>query len=227
MERTQDLGIPRTGRDLLGGPPHAMPAFASGATDAATNSALESAKPVGRVLWDELLAGRWSLIEAFTTAGLRHVVACRTPAAEVRRQALCPRERSVLDHALGGESNKWIALELRVSESTITRTLESALCRIGVAHMSALVGVRTARFEPVNGSTSRTELAMARLTCGAAWAILSDAERSIVTGLLDGKRVVAIARERGTSPRTVSNQIASAYRKLGVSSVRGVIALLA
>jgi DNA-binding CsgD family transcriptional regulator len=35
----------------------------------------------------------------------------------------------------------------------------------------------------------------------------------------------AIARERGTSPRTVAHQISSSYQKLGVSSRREPVAL--
>jgi DNA-binding CsgD family transcriptional regulator len=55
---------------------------------------------------------------------------------------------------------------------------------------------------------------------------VSSAERASLTGILDGKRLVVIARERGTSPRTVSHQIASIYKKLGASSRREVLALL-
>jgi DNA-binding CsgD family transcriptional regulator len=55
---------------------------------------------------------------------------------------------------------------------------------------------------------------------------LSDAERAIVAGILGGKRITAIAHERGTSPRTVAHQIGSAYKKLGASSRRELLALL-
>jgi DNA-binding CsgD family transcriptional regulator len=66
---------------------------------------------------------------------------------------------------------------------------------------------------------------VARLTHAAATSRLSDAERAIVTSIISGKRIGAIACERGTSPRTVCNQLASVYRKLGVSSRREVLAL--
>jgi DNA-binding NarL/FixJ family response regulator len=89
-----------------------------------------------------------------------------------------------------------------------------------------MVGVQHALFEPLDGLIPGVELAIARLTPATTSAGLSDAERAVVTGILGGKRIAAIARERGTSPRTVSNQIASVYKKLGVSSRREVIALL-
>lgn len=52
---------------------------------------------------------------------------------------------------------------------------------------------------------------------------LSPAEREVTGRLLDGHDNARIARERGTSLRTVANQVASIFRKLGVSS-RGELA---
>lgn len=52
---------------------------------------------------------------------------------------------------------------------------------------------------------------------------LSGAELSIVESVLQGATNCEIARERGSSARTVAHQIAAVYRKLGVSS-RGELA---
>jgi len=185
-----------------------------------------SVEPQRRLLWDELLAGRWSLLDAFTTAGMRYLIAYRNPEGGASLRALQERERAVLELALAGHSGKWIAFELRLSESTVARTLRTALRRIGATDTAPLVGVQHAMFEPLEGVVPGVDLAIARLTPATASAGLSDAERAVVTGILGGKRIAAIARERGTSPRTVSNQIASVYKKLGVSSRREVIALL-
>jgi DNA-binding NarL/FixJ family response regulator len=176
-------------------------------------------------LWPELLAGRWSLLDAFTTAGMRYLIAYKNPEGATLR-ALHDRERAVLELALAGHSGKWIAFELRLSESTVARTLRTALRRIGATDTAPLVGVHNAVFEPLDGVAPGVELAVARLMPATTSVGLSDAERAVVTGILGGKRIAAIARERGTSPRTVSNQIASVYKKLGVSSRREVIALL-
>jgi DNA-binding NarL/FixJ family response regulator len=178
-----------------------------------------------QLLWPELLAGRWSLLDAFTNAGMRYLIAYKNPEGATLR-ALHERERAVLELALAGHSGKWIAFELRLSESTVARTLRTALRRIGAVDTAPLVGVHNALFEPLEGVTPGVDLAIARLTPAATSAGLSDAERAVVTGILGGKRIAAIARERGTSPRTVSNQIASVYKKLGVSSRREVLALL-
>jgi DNA-binding NarL/FixJ family response regulator len=184
-------------------------------------------RPSRQSLWQALLTGRWSLLDTFMAAGTRYVVACKNPDEGAALRAMHPRELAVLELALTGRSGKWIAFELQLSESTVARTLRTALRRIGVVDAADLVGVRTAQFEPLEGMPPGVDLAMARLTPASAAAGLSDAERAVVTGILGGKRIAAIARERGTSPRTVANQLASIYKKLGVSSRREAIALLA
>jgi DNA-binding NarL/FixJ family response regulator len=47
---------------------------------------------------------------------------------------------------------------------------------------------------------------------------LTSAERQVVSGVLNGRTNAAIAMARRTSSRTVANQLAAIYRKLGVSS---------
>lgn len=181
-----------------------------------------------RGLWPALVDGRWSLLDAFIATGTRYVVAYKNPAATTALRALSPRERSVLEHVLAGRSGKWIALELELSESAVTRTLRTALRRIGAADTAALVGLPTALFEPLDGLNTSVDLMITRLTPESfCLTSLSEAERAIVTGILDGKRVLVIARERGTSPRTVGHQIDNIYKKLGVSSRRELLARLA
>jgi DNA-binding CsgD family transcriptional regulator len=61
------------------------------------------------------------------------------------------------------------------------------------------------------------------------WALpasLSPAEGCIVRGLLSGASHSEIARARGTSPRTVANQMASIFRKLHVGSRLELFVLL-
>lgn len=47
---------------------------------------------------------------------------------------------------------------------------------------------------------------------------LTAAERAVFVGLVRGDSNAEIARERGTSMRTVANQVASIFRKAGVHS---------
>src|SRR5262245_34236091 len=47
---------------------------------------------------------------------------------------------------------------------------------------------------------------------------LTDAERAVLAGVLHGDSNAEIARQRGTRPRTIANQVASLFRKFGVRS---------
>jgi DNA-binding NarL/FixJ family response regulator len=185
----------------------------------------EPSKP--QALWQWLLAGRWAVLDAFSTSTIQYVIVCGNPEDGGALQALTDRECAVLEFAASGRSGKWIALELRLSESTVARTLHTALRHLGVADTAVLIGIRNALFEPLEGVTLGMDLAMARLTpVPPSAAALSDAERAVVAAWLGGKPAAAIARDRGTSVRTVSNQIASVYRKLGVSSRREALVVL-
>jgi len=56
---------------------------------------------------------------------------------------------------------------------------------------------------------------------------LTATERAVLALVLAGRSNAAIALERGTAVRTVANQVASIFRKHGVSSRSELIALLA
>jgi DNA-binding NarL/FixJ family response regulator len=56
---------------------------------------------------------------------------------------------------------------------------------------------------------------------------LTSAQLAVVRAIVRGASNVDIARERGTSVRTVANQVASILRKLGVGSRAQVAATLA
>lgn len=182
----------------------------------------------GELLWPAWLVGQWRLLDAFTAGGTRYIVVIRNPEPIVPRRALGPRERIALEHVLAGRSGKWIASELKLSESVIARTLRLALDKLGAPDTATLAGVPVLAFAPLPGMGTEADRAIARIAPAArSLAGLSDAERSIVADLFGGKRIRAIALERGTSPRTVAHQIGSVYRKLGASSRRELFALLA
>lgn len=60
----------------------------------------------------------------------------------------------------------------------------------------------------------------------AALRRLTAAENEVVEFLRSGASNKAIAQHRGTADRTVANQIASIYRKLGISSRAELLALI-
>jgi DNA-binding CsgD family transcriptional regulator len=55
---------------------------------------------------------------------------------------------------------------------------------------------------------------------------LSRAERDVVQAVLSGRSNVEIATTRGTSIKTIGNQLHAIYRKLGVGSRHELAALL-
>jgi len=55
---------------------------------------------------------------------------------------------------------------------------------------------------------------------------LTAAERAVLKGILQGGSNVEIAEARGTSPRTIANQVKSLFAKLGVHSRAELIAAL-
>jgi DNA-binding CsgD family transcriptional regulator len=61
----------------------------------------------------------------------------------------------------------------------------------------------------------------------AAPAVLTTSEADVVRLLSKGRSTAEIATTRSVSYRTVANQLAAVYRKLGVSSRTELLALLA
>jgi len=127
--------------------------------------------------------------------------------------ALTAAERRVLGRALEGCANKAIAIDLRLAGSTIAGYLAAAARKLGVGSRVELIATcrRDATRAPphVGAPEELTAASIARLT---------PAENDVVQGLLSGRSNAEIAARRRRSPRTVANQIASIYRKLGVAS---------
>jgi len=78
---------------------------------------------------------------------------------------------------------------------------------------------------PIGLETWRTrvgdsEYALFRFPLGKAerWSCLTSRERTVASEILHGLSNAEIAGKLGVAPRTVANQIASIFRKLGVGS---------
>lgn len=96
--------------------------------------------------------------------------------------------------------------------------MASRLQQVAVG-MKRTASAEVARITPTVGPLQ----ASVRLTDAALSSELTPAERSILALVLGGESNAAIARLRGSAPSTVANQVASIFRKLGVSS-RGELA---
>jgi DNA-binding NarL/FixJ family response regulator len=124
-----------------------------------------------------------------------------------QRRPLSPREQQVVALAACGHSNKVIAGQLDLTLSTVSVYLVKAARKLGV----------------------RGRVALIRVYCMGAEdgpclpPVLSRSENAVATLLLTGASNAQIAAARAKSARTVANQIASIFRKLGVRS-RGELA---
>jgi DNA-binding CsgD family transcriptional regulator len=83
-------------------------------------------------MWTALVDGRWSLVDHFERGGRRYIVARRNEHGGPDPRALSLRERDVAQLAALGKSNKLIAYELGVSESTVATHLSTAMRKLRV-----------------------------------------------------------------------------------------------
>ena len=115
-------------------------------------------------------------------------------------QGLTPRESQVIEQLRRGTPLKVIAIELGLHPSTVSMHVGSAARKLGACSRVALVRVEA---EP-------------------DFSVLTPSEREVAKLAREGLSNAAIAELRGTSPRTVANQLARIYRKLGCGSRVGL-----
>jgi DNA-binding NarL/FixJ family response regulator len=186
------------------------------------------------VVWQRFLEGAWTVVDAFSSQE-RCYLLVDTRAQDAGR---CPptarnaRDLAVLQRALGGEMQKVVALELARSGAAISHAATSALRLLGLelsarrapvllilcACAHACKSTRAAaRISPLDGDSGARFLISAERPDRELPDVLSPAEREVVRGIVEGQTNTAIARG-AKSVRTVANQVASVFRKLGVGS---------
>jgi DNA-binding NarL/FixJ family response regulator len=149
--------------------------------------------------------------------------------------ARCRRPRapdcSLVERVLTGEAGKAIAADLRISLSTLSARCSMALAALGcsrlVSRLSPVVAMAAlaASGEAFGHAKLESRFMDSSLICLASVVSpaqslrdrLSNSEYEVARAMIEGESHVAIARARGTSQRTVANQLASIFRKLNVS----------
>jgi DNA-binding NarL/FixJ family response regulator len=172
-----------------------------------------------RGMADALLVGRMRLVSR-EDDGV-HGCVLGFEAASIR---LSRRELAVLAAAEGGVANKLVAIEQSLSCSTVSESLQMALIKLGFASRAEFLKVMACL--RVNGPDRGACMVGDAPICWLFLPVealgldprLTRAERQVVAGVLNGRTNAAIAMTRHTSCRTVANQLAAIYRKLGVSS---------
>jgi DNA-binding NarL/FixJ family response regulator len=182
------------------------------------------------LLWRELVSGNSRVIDGFFSAERCYLVVASVPAAHA--VAMDDRRKEILEAVLGGVLQKNIAIEMRLAPSTVALNSRLALRSLGVsskpsrAHpllmfaakaviRAPLALARCAKFSAPDGCELRVigaprpdrELSSA----------LPRAELAVIRALVEGLSYVEIARQRGTSTRTIANQITAVFRRLRVS----------
>ncbi len=144
--------------------------------------------------------------------------------------SLTQREQQAVDRAARGHCHKVIALHLGVSAGMVARHLASAARKVGVCSRVALVASYR-RYEQKRPAEERGGERSGDVpvppASQASLANLTRSELEVLDHLFAGLSNAGIAALRGRSVRTVANQVASIYRKLGVSSRLQLVAQLA
>ncbi|MFK7985490.1 MAG: LuxR C-terminal-related transcriptional regulator [Sandaracinaceae bacterium] len=174
-------------------------------------------------LWRAILRGALVVSGTHFRGGVHHVHWTWANAA----RPLTPTEGVALALVLFGATNERAAQELRVDATTVASHL-SRVRRKLVANRTELLslGPTAARLR-ARGSAALPGATLSSATPANAIATLpltslglTPSEQDIARKLASGDANRAIARSRGTSPRTIADQLDKLYRKAGVHDRR-------
>jgi len=186
-------------------------------------------------LWPAVVAGEWILVDRFEASGRRHVVAYACEALARPLQVLRRTESVALRRALDGAASKVIASELSVSDSTVCRLIQRALRALGLRDLADASRLRSMVHSTLNVGSGSEAVHIGVLSDRSPEAGpvppdqivgLTRAERDVLAAIVRGCSHRQVAAQRGTATRTVANQVASIFGKLGVGSRRELVARL-
>ncbi|MBL8955220.1 MAG: helix-turn-helix transcriptional regulator [Myxococcaceae bacterium] len=178
-------------------------------------------------LWKGLVSGRWSIVQWVDVDQRRYLVARANPPSVRDPRALSPRELDVAEYVVQGRSSSEIAYALGLAIGTVSRTTRDVLRKLGSPRRTDLAAV-FGSVAPFRATLSQArEVVVVRPGSETGlWSRFSLAERSVVEQLLAGSRVAEIARARGVSAKTVTNQLTRLYTRLGVRGRTELAALV-
>lgn len=181
-------------------------------------------------VWHEMASGRYGVVDDFFSDD--HCYLVLTPRADAVPHAMQGRRLKILQAVLSGLPQKNVACDLDLAPSTIALNSRLALEALGVsckasrAHPLLMLAARAARDRRPASircssfiSSDQRELRVLgaprpdrRLT-----RVLPTAELAVIRRLIEGQSYAQIALDRGTSTRTIANQITAVFRRLRVS----------
>jgi DNA-binding CsgD family transcriptional regulator len=178
--------------------------------------------------WSALVAGRYTLVGRFDTDGRRYVVAYENRPGVRDPRGLTMTEAAIATWARRGHSQKLIAYELGLSLGAVGGMLARVFHKLRVKSRAELVARLAEPTRVSRVAVAGSELLLFSQENGLPaldrLAGLTAAERDVASRALGGMSNASIARARASSPRTVSNQLSSVFRKLGVASRAELVA---
>lgn len=181
-------------------------------------------------VWRALRLGKTRIVDSFHTDD-RCFLLLTVKGESDAEEPLNRRNTEILEGLLSGNGNKVLASELGASESTISSLLKRSARQLGLTFrvsnmptllmMAAYAARRGVRIEGhrahlvsrgrnlVAVSAARPERALSER--------VSAAEYAVAQLLVEGHPYSRIAALRGTSTRTVANQLSAVFKKLEVS----------
>lgn len=192
-----------------------------------------------RAVWESLKSGSWHIASSFWRDERHYLLLQSTNPGTAAHDAL--PDHSVLEWVVVA-SQKWVGLDMGRSPSTIATQCRRSLTRLGLRCLPSKIPyclfslVHAAR----NGSCppgfelsefsygGHSYRVVSSVYPEAALAeVLPKAEHDVVTRMIRGLSHAEIAIHRNASRRTVANQTASAFKRLGVSGRAELLRLLA
>lgn len=179
-------------------------------------------------LWHRLIAGSFRIVTNYCTEHRCHLVVRETPASDARSVP----HAYLLEQVVLGVPQKSLAIDLGLSPATVAFRLQKSVralglrCQVQELPLLLILAVhasrRTARakderWRDILGENGPVYDVSALRPDAYLSEVLAEGQRAVVRMLLEGKSSREIAQLRQRSVRTVCNQLATTYRKFGVS----------
>lgn len=199
--------------------------------DASSGRAVDCAR-----IWRGLVTGRLRVAHSRSTA--THAYLLLEPKLFDSHRARRAHGFDVLERVLLGSGQKVASIELGLSPSTVAFLSKRALRSIGVHNLPSRTSAvlfmlaKAARWPGCAALVRRAELTLGHkqylllsvpLETDLFANVLTPCEHAVVLLRLAGKSHAEIATERGISRRTVANQLANAFHRLGISGRFGLL----
>jgi len=202
-----------------------------GLRTAAAAAAASSFRAIDCVsVWRDLTEGRTAIVGGFSAHGWSYLIIVAR--ADQPAPRLAPRNREILEEVLLGVDPKVVSFNRKLSVSTIASCLKQAYEAIGIRCKPSKVPlllvtlVHAAKADGRFNAGRAADFEYSRVSYGVLGMpspdpvlerFLPPAEQAVVRMRLEGKTHAEIAARRQTSRRTVANQVAAAFHRLGVS----------